>query len=905
MNRTSYFAILIAGILSSGCDSSSDSSSATSENNESSPTVEPAENDTAGANFVTFESGQVRPLALSSDGQSLLATNTPAGTLELFTINDAGITATSTVPVGLEPVAVALRNDSQAWVVNHLSDSISIVDLSQNPPRVINTLLVGDEPRDIVFAGENNRYAYVTAAHRGQNGQDDQPINAELYTPGAGRADVWVFDSENPGSTLGGEPTSVISLFGDTARSLEVSNDGSKVYVAVMHSGNKTTAIGEIELEKAGPIQNAEGIQAPDTGLIVQHDGSQWLDATGSATDLAGTHYGDLIPFALPDMDVFVLDATASPQILNTYSGVGTTLFNMIVNPANDDLLISNTESLNVNRFEGQGLISSSVRGDFLRNRISVIADGTVKTQELNTHVDRALSIADDSLRALSISQPLGMAIDNSANRIYVAGFGSNKLFVYEADAIGTDTFSSAAFEPVSLNGGGPTGIVLNNNTSKAYVLTRFNNSVAVINTNTLEQEQELSMFNPEPDHVVAGRPFLYAAETTSRFGDVSCASCHVFGDTDGLGWDLGNPDAAVVSNPNEFVNTFLSTANPQFHPMKGPMSTQSLRGLANAGPMHWRGDRTGTGAAESESLELAAFKEFNEAFVALLGNDSPLSDTDMTAFANFALAITYPPNPIRSLDNSLNDNEKAGEDLFFNQATTGDIFNCNTCHTLNADDNHFGTSGKSSIEGDDISQEFKVPHFRNLYQKVGKFGNSGRFSPSDGLFGDQIKGFGFMHDGNMDTLQNFFKGSVFRFDDNDAINEQKIQQVVEFVMASDSNLAPIVGQQVTLNNRTAADSLQRLNLLVDRAQLPANSRAECDLVAKGVLNNEQRGYLMNRDASFKSDRAGESLSLTELLEFAEQDSSGVTFTCLPPGSGVWFGIDRDENGVLNLDESG
>jgi len=31
---------------------------------------------------------------------------------------------------------------------------------------------------------------------------------------------------------------------------------------------------------------------------------------------------------------------------------------------------------------------------------------------------------------------------------------------------------------------------------------------------------------------------------------------------------------------------------NNVFHPMKGPMTTQTLRGLVNSGAMHWRGDR-------------------------------------------------------------------------------------------------------------------------------------------------------------------------------------------------------------------------------------------------------------------------------------------------------------------------
>src|SRR6185369_16773600 len=105
----------------------------------------------ADADFVTFESGQVRPLALSPNGSRLFAANTPDNRLEILAVTATGLTHLASVPVGLEPVAVAARNDAEVWVVNHLSDSISIVDVAATPPRVTRTLLVGDEPRDLVF----------------------------------------------------------------------------------------------------------------------------------------------------------------------------------------------------------------------------------------------------------------------------------------------------------------------------------------------------------------------------------------------------------------------------------------------------------------------------------------------------------------------------------------------------------------------------------------------------------------------------------------------------------------------------------------------------------------------------------------------------------------------------------
>src|SRR5437870_6517208 len=160
----------------------------------------------AGASsFVTFESGQVRPLALSPDDLHLYAVSTPDDRLEIFDIDPQGnLTHSGSVPVGLEPIAAAAHGDGRhVWVVNHLSDSVSIVDVSSSPPRVVRTLLVGDEPRDLVFAGPGGNRAFITSAHRGQN--SGVPL-ADFTTAGLGRADVWVFDVTNLGSTLGGPP---------------------------------------------------------------------------------------------------------------------------------------------------------------------------------------------------------------------------------------------------------------------------------------------------------------------------------------------------------------------------------------------------------------------------------------------------------------------------------------------------------------------------------------------------------------------------------------------------------------------------------------------------------------------------------------------------------------------------
>jgi DNA-binding beta-propeller fold protein YncE len=305
--------------------------------------------------FTNFESGHVRPLAISPGGEWLFAVNTPDARLVIWALDASGATLAAEVPVGLEPVAVAARVNgagrTEAWVVNHLSDSVSIVEIDAADvarSRVTRTLLVGDEPRDVVFAGPGGGRAFVTAAHRGQN----RPGDPQLTTEGVGRADVWTFDADDPGPGLGGTPLSIIQLFGDTPRALAVSPDGGTVYAAVFQSGNRTmTLLQRVVSPNGGLPPPPPGATPgwPETGLIVQRQGAQWLDELGR--DWAAT-----LAFSLPDLDVFRIDANASPPAAlpreTATSGVGTILFNMAVRPTTGTLFVSNTEARNPVRFE-------------------------------------------------------------------------------------------------------------------------------------------------------------------------------------------------------------------------------------------------------------------------------------------------------------------------------------------------------------------------------------------------------------------------------------------------------------------------------------------------------------------------------------------------------------------------
>jgi YVTN family beta-propeller protein len=510
--------------------------------------------------FVTFETGQVRPLALSPDGTRLFACNTPDNTLEIFDVTGNGLEHAASVPVGLEPVAIAARTNAEVWVVNHLSDSVSIVDVATSAgARVVRTLLVGDEPRDIVFGGPGANRAFITTAHRGQNTPLHATIDAELQTEGLGRADVWVFDAGNLGATLGGTPLTRVTLFGDTPRALAVSPDGSTVYAAVFHSGNETMTINENIVQ--GACGTPTGIPPPCTdhlqvvqaevGLIVKFDGTNWRDELGR-------NWSAAVRFNLPDEDVFAIDADANPPVHvagagGVYAHVGTVLFNMAVNPVTGKVYVSNTEAFNEVRFEGPGIYAggfkppgepATVRGHLAESRITVLdGSGGATPIHLNKHIDydECCDPIPNPVNDKSLAFPLGMAVTGDGATLYVAAFGSDKIGVFDTAALEADTFVPNASDHIQVSGGGPSGLVLDETNGRLYVLTRFDNSVSVVSTGTGAETAHLALHNPEPAEVVAGRRFLYDARFSSSHGDQACASCHIFGDFDSLAWDLGN----------------------------------------------------------------------------------------------------------------------------------------------------------------------------------------------------------------------------------------------------------------------------------------------------------------------------------------------------------------------------
>jgi len=579
---------------------------------------------------------------------------------------------------------------------------------------------------------------------------------------------------------LGGQPLAIVTLFGDTPRGLAVSPDRSKVYAAIFHSGNQTapvsaalpcpgfdsdmpcTVMGQtVPGSQLGPPTNHAKIAAPKVGLIVKQD------AAGAWRDARNRDWSAVTEFQLPDQDVFAIDA-ASLTPTQSFQHVGTTLFNLAVNPKTGVVYVSNTDARNDLRFEGPGTFVPGVtlQGHLAEARITVIgSDSSVKPRHLNKHINYATRPAPAGVKDHSLSTPVDLAVSADGATLYVAAFGSSKV-----------------------------GVLPNRRARDRHL--RSGRRERRIHPGHRRRAERRGARRPRPpagrDPVrrrrVAGRrgePRRYLARQADqpRAGadhppaGCSCttprcrrptarrraraATCSATPTTWCGTW--GIPTATSSRTPVPIKLGFASpgtingggTGGPAgLHPMKGPMATQTLRGMVNHGAMHWRGDRVDglfgrdTSAGPPYNAELA-FKNFIVAFDGLLGNGAAFSSGDMQAFAGFALAIVMPPNPVRGLDNALTVAQQHGRDFFMGCAgvdsSTGDPvtclegrptgaghfadgvgidqlgFRCEGCHVLRPELGFFGTDGEMSFEA--LPQTVKVPQLRNLYTKVGMFG--------------------------------------------------------------------------------------------------------------------------------------------------------------------------------------
>ena len=174
-----------------------------------------------------------------------------------------------------------------------------------------------------------------------------------------------------------------------------------------------------------------------------------------------------------------------------------------------------------------------------------------------------------------------------------------------------------------------------------------------------------------------------------------------------------------------------------------------------------------------------------------------------------------------------------------------------------------FGTDGFVATTGTNPTQVMKIPHLETFYTKVGMFMMPPPFNLGETPFiGDQVRGFGFTHDGSV----GFYNGNP---------------EIEQYLLAFETRLAPIVGQQVTIDADNSAARAARVDLMVARA-----AAGDCDLTVKGVQRGQARGWLRGDDGSFAAIAPPRRRSPTPSSRQQAMAPGGErTYSCVPPGS--------------------
>jgi DNA-binding beta-propeller fold protein YncE len=902
----------------------------------------------ASGEYVNFESPDVSPIQVSSDGQRVFAVNTPNNSLVVLDATNR-LTKLSEIFVGLEPVSLQIQpgtNDSIVWVSNIISDTVAVVDVLAE--KVIDVIDVGDEPVNIVFdpAGD---FAFVVI-----QGSPFVPDNAApTGSPFVALGHLVTIDTATK------QVVSNTFLDCNTPRAIVYDQANDHIVIAAHHSGNNTSLAGTpVELRFADPVPTnpapivsippqardcllpdpctSNGCQcmtmpnlwvaqqfsataavfdpnpgsesqlspwpddlgssgAPLVPRIVSDSQGDWFDITQNIlTDANGDPNPAMVALMNQefgilnadevihhmasdakdtlDHDLIVIDASnpgasigVGLPIVNVVGNVGTTLTGMDQNPATGGLFVTNLQALNTVR------LGENLNGHFLNHVIEIVDDYTLASptithSDLHSGIDNFhnVSTPNPNAKAKSLAHPNAIAFHDSGTWAAVASLGMDRIGILNGS---TGRVLGRLDVP-----SGPRGLSIDSANNLIYVLSRHAMTVTAVDVSTFDAPQVVDsreLFNPEPRHIRDGRKFHYST-AFSHNGAHSCDSCHPNTDFDRLAWDLGAFGTANQPGPPNMPEAFN-------HPLKGPMVTQSLRGLDRHEPLHWRGDKP-------------AFTDFNEAFANLLGGDE-IPAEDMDAFNAFIKSVIYRPNPYFKRTNAYKEPRALDGLITY-------INFCNACHqVIPALGNEFGhdgsaftTNGDSGINATGFFAQLQIiTQMRGLHKK---------------FIGDVYDGFGMVHDGreeredNEHPLQTFLNEFF-----PEAITDITPQQQLDMIAAMNafpSNVMNVVGWQLLVDSPAApAVTLSNIDVMVAQYQkIPSH----CDIIAKGTVEGAHRGYWLTGVNGGQRDfmsNTGELITQSALVA-SLQPGDSLVFTAVPPGSGKRIGIDQDTDGLLD-----
>ena len=717
-----------------------------------------------------YLSPQVDPMALSNDGTRLYVANTTSGTLSVLDLtNPLAPTRLAEVKVGHDPTSVAVLpglvdGDELVFVVNHISDSISVV--SRNKLAIVQTIqeldangvTLTDEPVSIEFASASR--AFVTL---------DQPNQ------------VLVLDIDAQGrATI--NPTR-LAITAQAPRALSVS--GGKLFVAPFESGNQT------EFPTCFP-DDPRGLGIHEDDSIRSDEGceltAQLIGGINPTT--LQLQLGTIFQFAaqdpniggrvirdtdLPDRDLFVFDAQTL-ALEQTVDTLGTMLTGLAAHevPVAGPLPVSRLWMVHTearNELDGLGALDNHL----FENRVAVI-DCVGSTCTPTATVDLDASAAAAGL-GQTVPNPWGVAVSGDGNTVVVTAAAADGdpgdgrppmhgLFTLDRDG---------NVQGSALVGALPEGVVVKSGAGGAaqvaYVLNTADSSVSVVDLADPQHPATVGSaivvgHDPTPAQIRLGRIAFHTARgsTTKTF---ACGSCHPNGNIDQLQWTINS-----VNSPDDGID-----AGGQF---AEPRTTMPIRGLRDTLPLHWEGVLSDP--IPGVNPQAAAFDTAPDCDISAVGeigcvrhlvdaalagpncqHNTPngcevgegqagpdganlpgaLTETERNAMAAFQLAVAFPPPPARRPTDKLSPFANKGVSDFFTNED-GEGVNTGVGQALNfapstCADNPMGchslplTAGTNS----NVVGGFDAPSARGMWDRSTLFSN-GIFSSQEVLQGAQ-----------------------------------------------------------------------------------------------------------------------------------------------------------------------
>ncbi|MFT7617578.1 MAG: YVTN family beta-propeller protein [Planctomycetota bacterium] len=581
----------------------------------------------------------------------------------------------------------------------------------------------------------------------------------------------------------------------------------------------------------------------------------------------------DIPPFAsmganpLADVDLRTIGVSSTGLTFETlipgleWTQLGTTILNVQNRPGSNELWICNTDALNAAVIGEQNFVD----GQVVLNQVTIVdVAGGPGAAPIFVDLDQVSG-------GIGCSQPRGVAFDSARSQVYVMCEGSDRVCVLGAAGNWLGSWKLSGQNGIRCL---PQGATLLGD--DLYVWNKGTNSLTQINVvttplNTVVSNHTSLGHTPLTDKVRRGRGIINNADISAG-GSSSCASCHIDGDLDGVVWDLSS-----VLDPEGTPNNQLQF----FTDRKGAMVTQSLNGLPEGAPYHWRGER--------KDLEA-----FNAAFEGLLDGAALMAAelSDMVAYIN---ELHYPANHVQQDNRETTPSELEGARVFVEELATAGS-SCADCHSM-----PYGSNNEVMREAfAAFAPSTKVTQLRNVADKVLGQHDLGILTWPSGAsidLGDATEfGPGLTHDGRIATLFDF--SNTFA-----NIDPTESARLEDFMRAFDTGLAPATAIQATMTQANAL-TMPELALLIDEA-----IEGDCDLVASGSVSTGGAPPLrvtayfdpMTGLFQFEAKSFGNVPPLF-LSFFVNAGYGSWTFRGVPVGTGRRI-IDRDLDGLGNLDE--